>query len=82
LHQTSPYTILTKETSCDDGEPYYPVPSAKNQALYAKYKALAEGMQSKGVHFLGRLASYKYFNMDQAIAAAMEYFDAHLRPHV
>lgn len=72
LHQTSPYTILTKETSSDVGEPYYPVPSPANQTLYARYKDLAK--QTSNVHFLGRLATYKYFNMDQAIRCALDYF--------
>lgn len=75
LNQPSRYTIITKETSSDVGEPYYPVPNARNQELYAQYKTLADQMREKNVHFLGRLASYKYFNMDQAIAAAMESFD-------
>ena len=75
LNQPSQYTIITKETSSDVGEPYYPVPNARNQDIYANYKALADQMREKGVHFLGRLASYKYFNMDQAVAAAMDSFD-------
>lgn len=77
LNQPSKYTILTKETSSDLGEPYYPVPNARNQELYAKYKTLAEESRGKGIHFLGRLATYKYFNMDQAVAAAMDYFDTY-----
>lgn len=51
-----------KELSKEDGDPYYPVPNKKNMDLYEKYKVLAE--QEKNVHFVGRLASYKYFNMD------------------
>lgn len=77
LHQEhTPHTIVTTETSCADGEPYYPVPTAANRALYARYKALADA--EPGVHFVGRLASYKYYNMDQAIRAALDYFDARL----
>lgn len=75
LNQPSEYTILTRETSCDDGEPYYPVPNQQNQDLYERYKILAK---KSSVHFVGRLASYKYFNMDQAIDAAMEYFNAYV----
>ena len=74
LYQESPYTILTKETSSDVGEPYYPVPTPSNQALYSKYKDLAA--KTSNVHFLGRLATYKYFNMDQAIRCALDYFQA------
>jgi UDP-galactopyranose mutase len=72
LGQTSEYTILSKETSSSEGEPYYPVPTATNQAIYEKYRDLAGSLQD--VHFLGRLATYKYFNMDQAIRCAMDYF--------
>jgi UDP-galactopyranose mutase len=75
LHQPSEYTIITKETSSDEGEPYYPVPTKENQCLYEKYRALADSMPT--VHFVGRLASYKYFNMDQAIRNAMNYFACH-----
>jgi UDP-galactopyranose mutase len=75
LNQVSDYTILTKETSSDTGEPYYPVPTKENQDLYEKYRLLAS--QSTNVHFIGRLASYKYFNMDQAIRCAIDYFSKH-----
>jgi UDP-galactopyranose mutase len=71
-NQKSSWTILSKELTCDQGEPYYPVPTAENRALYDAYKALAS--QESGVHFLGRLANYKYFNMDQAIRNAMDYY--------
>lgn len=78
---TSPHTITVKETSCATGEPYYPVPNAENMALYERYKALADGSdgdenKKSDVRFLGRLATYKYFNMDQAIRAALDMFDA------
>jgi len=68
-----PGTVIYKEYSCDDGEPYYPVPNPDNRALYEKYKEMAE--KETGVCFVGRLASYKYFNMDQAILNALEIFD-------
>jgi UDP-galactopyranose mutase len=74
LNQPSEYTIITKETSNASGEPYYPVPTAKNQETYELYRRLADEKRSENVHFIGRLARYKYFNMDQAIAAAMDYF--------
>jgi UDP-galactopyranose mutase len=69
----SPHTIIVKETSCDSGEPYYPVPNAENLALYERYKRLADGQTR--VRFLGRLATYRYFNMDQAIRAALDAFE-------
>lgn len=68
-----PGTIIYREYSTDEGDPYYPVPNPRNQQLYAKYQTLAA--QESGVTFVGRLASYKYFNMDQAILNALELFD-------
>ena len=62
-----------REFSCDTGEPYYPVPNPENRELYAKYAAAAA--KEDGVCFVGRLASYKYFNMDQAILNSLEMFD-------
>lgn len=78
LHQKSDWTVLSRETSSDTGEPYYPVPTEKNRNLYVKYKNLAENAP-KHVHFVGRLASYKYLNMDQAIRNAMDYYTTHLQ---
>merc|ERR1719181_1482169 len=66
-------TLLAREVSSAVGDPYYPVPNPKNNELYEKYRALAE--KEEGVAFVGRLASYKYFNMDQAILNALEMFD-------
>lgn len=76
--QVAGESIVMYETSCDCSEgqePYYPVPSADNQALYEKYRALAA--TKSNIHFIGRLASYKYFNMDQAVRAALNYFEEH-----
>jgi len=67
-------SLIAKETSSDVGEPYYPVPNKENQQLYEKYRALAEAESE--VCFVGRLASYKYFNMDQAILNALEIYDS------
>lgn len=78
LNQKSEWTIIAKETTSDSGEPYYPVPTKENRELYLKYKELAAS--ASGVHFVGRLASYKYFNMDQAIRNALDYFDTELNP--
>jgi len=68
-----PGTLIAREVSSAVGDPYYPVPNPKNNELYEKYRALAE--KEPGVAFVGRLASYKYFNMDQAILNALEMFD-------
>jgi len=52
-----------------EGDPYYPIPKPENADLYAKYKALADAEED--VHFVGRLATYKYYNMDQVVAQAL-----------
>jgi len=75
MNQKSPHTIIVKEYSCDEGEPFYPVLTNKNIEIYKKYQLLINN--EKNVHFLGRLANYKYFNMDEAILNALEYFDSH-----
>jgi UDP-galactopyranose mutase len=69
----SPHTVFFLEHSKDGGEPYYPVPNQRNKELYAKYQAMAD--KEKNVIFVGRLANYKYFNMDQAILNALELYD-------
>ena len=56
-----------------EGDPYYPIPKPECTELYNKYKALAE--QTPGVHFVGRLATYKYYNMDQVVAQALTMYD-------
>ncbi len=62
-------TSVVYEYPRADGDPYYPVPKPENNALYKKYQALAEA--TPGVHFVGRLATYKYYNMDQIVAQAL-----------
>jgi len=73
LNQKSDKTIIVSETTNDHGEPYYPVPNEKNLKLYETYKELSD--KEKGVYFVGRLANYKYFNMDQAISNALIFFN-------
>ncbi|WP_411286372.1 UDP-galactopyranose mutase [Phenylobacterium sp.] len=70
--QSSPKTSITYEYPRADGDPYYPVPRPENQALYKRYEALALGTQ--GVHFVGRLATYRYYNMDQVVGQALATF--------
>lgn len=65
-------TSVVYEFPRDEGDPYYPVPKPENQELYRKYKQLADG--TAGVHFVGRLATYKYYNMDQVTAQALTLF--------
>jgi UDP-galactopyranose mutase len=65
-------TTITYEFPTAEGDPYYPVPRAENQALYKKYEALA--LDTPGVHFVGRLATYRYYNMDQVVGQALATF--------
>jgi UDP-galactopyranose mutase len=62
-------TSIVYEFPQAQGDPYYPVPRKENADLYVKYKALADAAPS--VHFVGRLATYKYYNMDQIVAQAL-----------
>lgn len=72
-NQKSDKTTVVKEFTVDEGEPYYPVPNPRNQEIYARYKAETEKLID--VHFVGRLANYKYFNMDQAFKNALDLFN-------
>ena len=67
-----PGTVITREYSARwerGDEPYYPVNDEKNSALYARYKALADS--EKNVYFGGRLGEYRYLDMDQTVACAL-----------
>ncbi|RZL93760.1 MAG: UDP-galactopyranose mutase [Variovorax sp.] len=70
--QSLPRTSITREFPSDRGDPYYPIPTPENAALYRKYEALAE--QTPGVTFTGRLGTYKYYNMDQVVAQSLAAF--------
>jgi UDP-galactopyranose mutase len=65
-------TTVVYEYPRAEGDPYYPVPKPENAALYKKYQALAEA--TPGTWFVGRLATYKYYNMDQVVAQALTTF--------
>ncbi|MBW4459710.1 MAG: UDP-galactopyranose mutase [Nodosilinea sp. WJT8-NPBG4] len=67
--QEHPKTSIVYEYPQAEGDPYYPVPRPENAELYKQYKALADA--EPGVHFVGRLATYKYYNMDQVVAQAL-----------
>lgn len=69
-------TSIVREFPESHGDPYYPVPTEKNLGLYQAYKQLAS--LEKGVFFVGRLAEYKYYNMDQVVAAALKVADDYL----
>jgi UDP-galactopyranose mutase len=66
-------TTIVYEYPRGDGDPYYPVPKPENNALFKRYKALADA--TTGVHFVGRLATYRYYNMDQVVAQALTLFN-------
>jgi UDP-galactopyranose mutase len=65
-------TSIVYEYPMAEGDPYYPIPKPENAELYKKYQALAA--ETKGVHFVGRLATYRYYNMDQVVAQALTVF--------
>lgn len=63
-------TSIVREFPRAMGEPYYPIPRPANQALFRRYEALAAA--ERDVLFVGRLAQYRYYNMDQVVAAALK----------
>ncbi len=65
-------TSLSYEYPTDEGDPYYPVPRPENEALYKRYQALAATRPD--VWFVGRLATYRYYNMDQVVGQALATF--------
>lgn len=72
--QKHPKTTISREYPTWEGEPYYPVPSDKNKEIYQKYQKEAEELEKQNIYFVGRLANYKYFNMDQAFKNALDLF--------
>ncbi|HST60962.1 MAG TPA: UDP-galactopyranose mutase [Longimicrobium sp.] len=62
-------TSIVYEYPGDEGDPYYPVPRPENAELYRRYRELAD--ETQGVWFVGRLATYRYYNMDQVVAQAL-----------
>jgi UDP-galactopyranose mutase len=71
--QRPPMSTLAYEYPAADGPPYYPVPAPENQELYRRYAELAA--EESAVTFVGRLATYKYLNMDQVVSQALVTFD-------
>ncbi|MDP9369061.1 MAG: UDP-galactopyranose mutase [Chloroflexota bacterium] len=71
--QEHPKTSIVYEYPRAEGDPYYPVPRPENNERYKQYQALAE--QTPNVHFVGRLATYKYYNMDQVVAQALTLYN-------
>jgi UDP-galactopyranose mutase len=70
--QESRRTSVVYEFPTGVGDPYYPVPRPENAAKYQQYKELADA--TPGVHFVGRLATYRYYNMDQVVGQALALF--------
>ena len=68
--ETHAGTSIVREYPQAEGDPYYPVPRPENEALFKKYAEMGE--QAEGVTFVGRLAQYRYYNMDQIVAAALK----------
>ena len=62
-------TSIVREYPQAEGDPYYPIPSDGSEALFKRYQALADA--ELGVTFVGRLAEYRYYNMDQVVGAAL-----------
>jgi UDP-galactopyranose mutase len=63
-------TSIVREYPEAEGDPYYPIPRPENQEMFQKYKALADA--ERDVFFVGRLAQYRYYNMDQVVAASLK----------
>jgi UDP-galactopyranose mutase len=70
--QDHPRTSITYEYPSEEGDPYYPIPRPENQELFKKYEALAD--ETGNVTFVGRLATYRYYNMDQIVGQALATF--------
>ena len=70
--QQHPKTSVVYEFPTAEGDPYYPVPRPENAQLYKKYQVLAEAVPN--TYFTGRLATYKYYNMDQVVAQSLTLF--------
>jgi UDP-galactopyranose mutase len=67
--QSHPGTSIVREYPQAEGDPYYPVPREENEALFKRYEELA--LHEPNVTFVGRLAQYRYYNMDQVVGAAL-----------
>lgn len=74
--QVSTRTSISYEIPQADGDPYYPIPRPENQALFKRYEALA--IATSDVLFVGRLATYRYYNMDQVVGQALATYRRHI----
>lgn len=71
-NQKSSKTTISREFTVATGDPYYPVPNERNQRIYESYKKEADKLTN--IYFVGRLANYKYYNMDQAFRSALDIY--------
>lgn len=71
-NQKSAKTTISREFTVATGDPYYPVPNERNQRVYESYKRKADKLSN--IYFVGRLANYKYYNMDQAFRCALDLY--------
>lgn len=71
--QIHPKTTVVYEYPTAEGDPYYPIPRPENAEIYKKYQRLASTMTN--TYFTGRLATYKYYNMDQVVAQSLALFE-------
>lgn len=71
--QKHPSTSIVREYPTSEGDPYYPIPRDENEKLFKQYQALANAEEN--VTFVGRLAEYRYYNMDQVVGAALNAVD-------
>lgn len=67
--QVHPKTSISYEFACAEGDPFYPIPRPENHELYRQYEALSRAQHD--VTFVGRLGTYKYYNMDQVVGQAL-----------
>ena len=71
--QTDNTTTISKEFPQMNGEPFYPIPNSENYLMFEKYKIEADKL--KNIEFIGRLAEYKYYNMDQVIGRGLSKYE-------
>jgi UDP-galactopyranose mutase len=71
--QIHPKTTIVKEYPTSEGEPYYPIPQNENYEIYRLYEK--EARMLTNIYFVGRLASYKYYNMDKVVDEALKVFE-------
>jgi UDP-galactopyranose mutase len=70
---------IVREFPENDGEPFYPIPREDNQQLFQKYAEVANA--ERNTFFVGRLAEYRYYNMDQVVARALMVFEKKIAPN-